>query len=170
VGSRVVMAAFAKPAPQLRDREWWEKHGRQEQGPFRSIRVVAPGILVLSGPDFGGSESERGQDELLENLADLFQPEHPAREFPLWIITEKAEYLEDQWENFLWVTFTRSDPATDIYGVESYLKNKHWGCLGPLVIDARLKPHHAPVLEEDPELVRRVESLAAPGGPLNGIF
>ena len=37
---------------------------------------------------------------------------------------------------------------------------------GVLVIDARAKPHHAPPLVEDPEITRRVDSLAARGGPL----
>ena len=39
-----------------------------------------------------------------------------------------------------------------------------------LVIDARLKPHHAPPLVADPETVRRVDNLAAPSGPLHGII
>jgi 4-hydroxy-3-polyprenylbenzoate decarboxylase len=38
------------------------------------------------------------------------------------------------------------------------------------VIDARIKPHHAPVLDEDPEITRRVDALGAPGEPLHGII
>jgi 4-hydroxy-3-polyprenylbenzoate decarboxylase len=47
------------------------------------------------------------------------------------------------------VTYTRSNPSHDVYGVESFQQNKHWGCKGSLMIDARIKPHHAPVLELD---------------------
>ncbi|MFM8581334.1 MAG: 3-octaprenyl-4-hydroxybenzoate carboxy-lyase, partial [Planctomycetaceae bacterium] len=68
--------------------------------------------------------------------------------------------------NFLWVTFTRSDPARDIDGVGASIVQKHWGCSGPLVIDARIKPHHAPPLVEDPAVTRRIDALAARGGPL----
>jgi 4-hydroxy-3-polyprenylbenzoate decarboxylase len=68
------------------------------------------------------------------------------------------------------VTFTRSNPAADIEGVGASIVQKHWGCTGPLVIDARRKPHHAPPLEEDPEVERRVDRLGAPGGPLHGII
>jgi 4-hydroxy-3-polyprenylbenzoate decarboxylase len=50
------------------------------------------------------------------------------------------------------------------------MHNKHWGCRGSLVIDARAKPHHAPPLVEDPAVTRRVDALAAPGGPLHGII
>ena len=90
--------------------------------------------------------------------------------FPLVIIVDDSEFTARQTGNFVWVTFTRSNPATDIYGVDSSVCDKHWGCRGSLVIDARIKPHHAPPLVEDPDVTRRVDSLAAPGGPLSGIF
>ena len=48
--------------------------------------------------------------------------------------------------------------------------HKHWGCRGSLVIDARRKPQHAPPLIEDPAVTRRVDALAAPGGPLHGLL
>jgi 4-hydroxy-3-polyprenylbenzoate decarboxylase len=38
------------------------------------------------------------------------------------------------------------------------------------VIDARIKPHHAPPLEADPRVASRVEALATKGGPLHGIL
>ena len=68
--------------------------------------------------------------------------------------------------NFLWVTLTRSDPANDVLGINSETNNKHWGCQGSLVIDARIKPFHAPPLMEDPEVSKKVDALAAKGGPL----
>ncbi len=64
------------------------------------------------------------------------------------------------------MTFTRSNPAADIHGVGAFIDQKHWGCTGSLVIDARIKPHHAPPLIEDAAVSRRVEALAVPGGPL----
>ena len=69
-------------------------------------------------------------------------------------------------ENLLWVTFTRSNPAADVHGVDAETRAKHWGCHGPLVIDARLKPHHAPPVEEDPAVTARVDDLCRQGGPL----
>ena len=72
--------------------------------------------------------------------------------------------------NFLWVTFTRSNPAMDIHGFGATICDKHWGCTGSLIIDARTKPHHAPPLIEDAEIVRRVDQLGAAGGPLHGLL
>lgn len=166
-GSKVVMAAVGEPIRRLPTAE--DFSSREEFGPFERVCVVAPGILALSGPEFR-AESPRGEDPLLLELDTLVPEDHQAREFPLWVITERADELARSWANFLWMVFTRSDPATDIYGLKSFYRAKHWGCSGPLVIDCRVKPHHAPALEEEPELVAKVESLAAPNGPLYKIF
>ena len=163
-GSKVVMAACGPPTRLLPTECLIREHG-----PFTKIAVIAPGILALSGPSFDSS-APRGEDPLLSELEAYFPAGHPARQFPLWVVTEDAGFLEGAWENFLWAAFTRADPATDLYGLESFTQAKHWGCRGPLVIDARKKPYHAPELMEDPDLVRRVEAMAARGGPLSGLF
>lgn len=165
-GSKLVVAAVGEPIRKLTDETWWEEHGSEPPPPFRDIRVVAPGILALSGPGFG----EHSAEQLLGSLEELFPPAHAARQFPLWVVADDADFVAADWGNFLWAVFTRSNPASDTYGLESFSRHKHWGCAGPLVIDCRSKPHHAPVLEEDPELVRKVEALAAPGKSLHGIF
>jgi 4-hydroxy-3-polyprenylbenzoate decarboxylase len=90
--------------------------------------------------------------------------------FPLIVICDDESFAADGLDNFLWVTFTRSNPATDIYGIQAESLGRHWGCSGPLVIDARVKPFHAPLLEDDPAVERRVDALGAPGGPLHGVI
>ena len=90
--------------------------------------------------------------------------------FPLVVLVDDSEFTAQSLANFLWVTFTRSNPAIDIQGVGAFTAHKGWGCRGSVVIDARVKPHHAPALVEDPAVTARVERLAAPGGPLHGIF
>ena len=86
------------------------------------------------------------------------------------MIVDDSDFTARNVRNFLWVTFTRSNPAADIDGIDAFIDQKHWGCRGPLVIDARIKPHHAPPLVDDPAIERRVDALAAPGGPLHGIY
>lgn len=86
------------------------------------------------------------------------------------MVADDADFCAAHLDNFLWVTFTRSDPATDVYGVKAAIQAKHWSCEAPLLVDARQKPFHAPPLEEDPAVVRRVEALAAPGGPLHNLL
>ena len=89
--------------------------------------------------------------------------------FPLVVIVDDSEFTAASLANFLWVTFTRSNPAADVHGIGEFTANKHWGCTGSLVIDARIKPYHAPPLVEDPTVARRIDALAARGGPLHGI-
>ena len=86
------------------------------------------------------------------------------------IVADDSDFAARSVANLLWVTFTRSDPAADIDGVGAFIDRKHWGCTGPLAIDARIKAHHAPPLEDDPEVERRVDALGAPGGPLHGLI
>ncbi len=102
--------------------------------------------------------------------AESFAGGDPIGAFPWIVLVDDSEFAAGSLRNFLWVTFTRSDPAADIDGIGAFVDHKHWGCRGPLVIDARIKPHHAPPLEDDPEVERRVDSLGAPGGPLHGIL
>ena len=97
-------------------------------------------------------------------------PRSAFRGFPLVLLVDDSEFAARSLGNFLWVTFTRSDPASDVLGVGAFVERKHWGCRGPLVIDARLKPHMPPPLEEDPAVSKRVDELAKRGGPLHGVI
>ena len=77
----------------------------------------------------------------------------------LIVLVDDSKFASQDLSNFLWVTFTRSNPSHDIYGVFAFTKFKHWGCKGPVIIDARIKPHHAPVLERDEKITEKVEKL-----------
>jgi 4-hydroxy-3-polyprenylbenzoate decarboxylase len=135
---------------------------------FKDPRLCLPGILVVEGPPY--RPDEQGRDRAVENFCTIYKRNDAINLFPLVVIADDSEFTARTLNNFLWVTFTRSNPAADIYGVEPFVDQKHWGCRGSLVIDARAKPHHAPPLVEDPEVTRRIDELAAPGQPLHGMF
>jgi len=132
---------------------------------FRSPHVALPGVLVIQAPEFRQQE-----DNSASRFANSFASDHPINQFPLIVLVDDAGFTARHLNNFLWTVFTRSNPAADIQGIGSFIEEKHWGCHGSLVIDARIKPHHAPPLIEVPEVTRRVDTLAAPGGPLHGIL
>ena len=90
--------------------------------------------------------------------------------FPLIVLVDDAAFTARTVNNFLWVTFTRANPAADILGLHAFTHRKHFGCHGSLVIDARLKPHMAPLLVEDPTVSKRVDAMCARGGALHGIL
>ena len=73
-----------------------------------------------------------------------------------------AENLND----YVWITYTRSNPSHDIYGVGESVENKHWGCTGPMIIDARKKPHHAPELKILSETEKSIERFFKKGASL----
>lgn len=136
---------------------------------FGQPRLVASGILAISGT---ACNNERGQSDprIEKNFCEAISRWDKRENFPLVVICDDSVFLSQNYDNFLWKTFTASDPATDIYGVNAQVHAKHWGCMAPLVIDARSKLFHAQVLEEDPILAARVENLARKGGPLEGFF
>jgi 4-hydroxy-3-polyprenylbenzoate decarboxylase len=126
---------------------------------FRDPRVVMPGLLAI-----------KGTAATINRLTELLEPQASVLAgFPLMVVVDDAEFVARSLDNFLWAVFTRSDPANDVHGVGEFIDRKHWGCRGPLVIDARLKPHMPPPLEPDPAITRRVDALFARTGPLHGI-
>lgn len=178
-GSKVVVAS-AGPARYKLETEI--PADLQLPGGFKNPRVVMPGVLALEGPrcpapSFDYDVSIRARTESREEVAEpmqrfcnAFDEQSSINAFRWILIVDDSQFVAESLNNFLWATFTRTNPASDIYGIASEVIEKHWGCRGALVIDARVKPHHAPALEEDPEITKRVEALAASGGPLHGVY
>lgn len=155
-GSKVVWAAAGPPRRSL-SRQLPSELSLPKT--FSKPAVALPGVIVLEGKDS------------CEELCKHWAAEPPKlKGFPLVVVVDNSAFTANSLRNFLWVTFTRSNPSHDIYGVGSTIENKHWGCTGPLIIDARIKPHHAPPLEVDPETSAQVERLGVAGGSLHGII
>jgi 4-hydroxy-3-polyprenylbenzoate decarboxylase len=150
---------------------------------FTNPRLCLPGVVAVQGPrieprprleatgDAAIWESARTSawSADVARFTAAIGPDHPLREVPLLVIVDDSAFAAASLANFLWLTFTRSNPAVDVHGVGSSVVHKHWGCTGPLVIDARLKPHHAPPVEEDPTVTAAVDALCRRGGPLAGL-
>jgi 4-hydroxy-3-polyprenylbenzoate decarboxylase len=135
---------------------------------FSRPQVAIPGVLVLQGEPWQGERSIPSADLLA--FCRSYTQNDKINDFPLVVIVDDAEFVSRNLENLLWVTFTRSAPASDIEGIESFFHVKHWGCRGSLVIDARMKSFHAPPLVEDPHVERRVDALGVAGGALHGLI
>jgi 4-hydroxy-3-polyprenylbenzoate decarboxylase len=135
---------------------------------FSDPRTALPGILVIQGPRaVEYSENVAADVSRLASAISAY-PSSLAL-YPLLVIVDDSEFTACTLNNFLWVAFTRSDPANDVGGVAAFVHRKHWGCRGPLIIDARLKPHMPRPLEADPAVTRRVDALFARGGPLQKV-
>ena len=164
-GSKVVIAV-AGPVRQRLATE--PPAGLELPTGFGPAVVCMPGILAIRGPL---SKQSRGEtDPLLDEFCRFYRDRDTFEGFPLIVICDDSNFTATTLNNFLWVTFTRSNPATDIYGIRPETRGRHWGCGGALVIDARIKPFHAPPLVDDPSVERKIDDLAAPGAPLHGII
>lgn len=134
-GSKMFLAVSGPPIRTLSDH-------LDDSIPVRNPQPVLPGILCVEGIDWQGVSPDRFPEG-----------------FPLIVLVDDAREASADCRNFLWTTFTKSDPAADVHGVGEFLREKHWGCTGPLVIDARRKPHHAPELVEPPEIAYRADRI-----------
>jgi 4-hydroxy-3-polyprenylbenzoate decarboxylase len=163
-GSKLVIAAVGvprrEPAREL-------PAGLRLPEGFGEPRICVPGVLAITSPD---ALAGAAGSSAVQRFVDFYTPEEPINRFPLIVLVDDSDFTARTFNNFLWVTFTRSNPAADVHGIGAFTLQKHWGCHGALVIDARLKPHHAPPLIEDPAVTRRVDALAARGGPLHGLI
>lgn len=161
-GSKVIMACGGDPIRKLGDEvpkdlrlpEWVEE-----------VKMIDQGILVFQVRAFRDYIQSKKEAEELSS----FLEHQNLSGFPLIVLVDDAGFCQENFSNFLWVTFTRSNPSHDIYGVKSNVEYKHWGCEGPLLIDARKKPHHAPTLEVDPAIKAKVDEMFSARGPLSTV-
>jgi 4-hydroxy-3-polyprenylbenzoate decarboxylase len=151
-GSKLVLAAVGKP---IRNLGVTVPDIINLPEGFSKTTLAIPGVLCISGPNYNSREQGKSS---IENLANILSPDLQ-KEFPLITICDDSDFLAKHITNWLWVTFTRSNPSHDVYGVEEFTLNKHWGCRGPLIIDARSKPHHAPVLEMPAEMALKASKI-----------
>lgn len=159
-GSKLIMAAVGEKKRNL------ETAIPELQLPngFSNMKTALPGILIIQGNEY---EDEKAISRLSEMLAS--QQERTVG-FPLVVLVDDSEFTTRTVNNFLWVTFTRSNPSHDVHGVGEFTENKHWGCTGPVIFDSRIKPHHAPALIKDPQTGKRVDALGTKGKSLHGII
>ena len=162
-GSKVVIAAYG---PVLRELATTVPKCLNDLQGFQNPQLVMPGVIALQAPAFinyteAKVEFTKLDGQLNSNLTSL-------EGFPFIIICDDANFVSENINNFLWTTFTRSNPSHDIQGIGTFYNNKHWGCNGPLVIDARSKPHHAPPVVVDPTTNSKINYLFEEGGSLYG--
>ncbi|MBS7564026.1 UbiD family decarboxylase [Mucilaginibacter sp. Bleaf8] len=134
--------------------------------PFNIFKLAMPGVLVVEVPKYLHEDDLPNAISIMED----YLKDTDLSGLPLMVFCDDAGFTAQNINNLVWVTFTRSNPSHDIYGIRSFTEHKHWGCHGPLIINARIKPHHAPVLEKDPAIEKLVDKMGENGGELHGII
>ncbi len=151
-GSKVVFAAYG---PVIRTLCMELPSVFNELNGLKNAKLVMPGVIAL--------EVNIAIDVLKQQLSAHNEALNGVAQI---IICDNASFVAATLNNYLWVAYTRCNPANDIDGVDDFTEHKHWGCKGALIMDARIKPHHAPPLEKVPAVEQRVDRLFAKGGSL----
>lgn len=149
-GSKVVFAAYGNPIRQL---------GKDIPSTLHHLNahLVMPGVLSISIQPFSDYNTANADFDLLEK--DLSGMDLSA--IAMIVVCDDPSFTAASIANFVWVTFTRCNPSHDIYGVQQFTEHKHWGCRGPIIIDARIKPHHAPVLQVEDAVASRAAQIVS---------
>ncbi|HZH88232.1 MAG TPA: UbiD family decarboxylase [Chitinophagaceae bacterium] len=155
-GSKVTFAAYGDPIRQLCE-NIPEEMKRLEV--FHNVQLAMEGVLIMEGPAFKSYQQAQLEMDMLSDLVMARVSESTQKSIALIVIVDDSKMVSESLRNFLWATFTKSNPSHDIYGVNSFIEFKHWGCYGPLIIDARRKPHHAPDLILDEEVEKEVDAI-----------
>lgn len=164
-GSKVVFAAYGEKRRELMPTLPAEFN---RLGGFENAKLVFPGVIALKAKKFSSyPEAVTEMNELDQQLGSLASQESGIM---MIVVCDDPAFVSENTRNFLWVTFTRCNPSHDIYGVGAFVENKHWGCRGPVIVDARSKPQHAPPVEKDAAVEQRIDRLFNKGGSLYGVI
>jgi 4-hydroxy-3-polyprenylbenzoate decarboxylase len=169
-GSKVVFAVYGEPVRRLSIEVPSDLYNLKG---FEKPVLVMPGVVAIQASAYENAQKSNIEMEALSNmlkgLADPVQSGMSlAEKIVLIIVCDDASFTAGTLNNFLWVSFTRCNPSHDIYGVDAFTQNKHWGCNGSIIFDARIKPHHAPAVEKDSAVEKTIEKYFNKGGSLYG--
>jgi UbiD family decarboxylase len=123
-GSKAIMLGLGEPVRKL-PREFKGQLPRW----ISRAEVFCGGCLVLQGESFAKDES----------LASRVANEPVFQEWPLIALHDDAGVARSS-TDFLWATWTRFEPAADIYAARTTVQRHHLVYTAPIVIDARTKP------------------------------
>ena len=105
------------------------------------VRVFCPGVLVVGGPPYAGDTGAAARVAADPAFAG----------WPLVVVSDEPRRATASAMNFLWTTFTRFEPAADLYAAGSRVIRHHVSYTPPIVIDARMKPWYPKEVSCDPE-------------------
>jgi 3-polyprenyl-4-hydroxybenzoate decarboxylase len=92
-----------------------------------TVEVFCAGCLVLGGRAVAEDE----------DLPQRVVEDRRFKEWPLLVLTDEVERAAVSAINFLWTTFTRFEPAADLYAAETRIVRNHLSFQPPVLIDAR---------------------------------
>lgn len=144
-GSKGILLGIGEPVRGLKS----TFEARKELPNFiKKVEPFCPGCLVIEVPAYIDDK------DCIEKLAH----HEDFSSWPLLIAVDNVKKALISEAAFLWTTFTRFEPAADIYAKGVKLRRFHPSLTGPVVIDARMKPWYPKELFCDKDTARRVSA------------
>jgi 3-polyprenyl-4-hydroxybenzoate decarboxylase len=109
--------------------------------------VFSGGCLVLQGTPYAQDPEQ----------ASRLAREEAFAAWPLVVLHDDASVAQSA-ADFLWATWTRFEPASDIYAAATTLNRHHLSYRAPIVIDARMKPGYPAELIVRPDISALVDN------------
>jgi 4-hydroxy-3-polyprenylbenzoate decarboxylase len=162
-GSKVVIAAYGEIIRKLAIEIPTQFQSIQEA---YKCKIAIPGVVAIEMGGYKNNQQIESELDILNSKISISNSSNNDSEIALIVLCDDADFVSNSLNNFLWATFTRCNPSHDIHGIHAFVENKHWGCKGPLIIDARIKPHHAPPVEVDSKVESSIEKHFKKGGAL----
>lgn len=116
-------------------------------GYLKSAEIFCGGCLVVEGNGYA-SDNELGERIAKSGKFDEWQ---------IVVLHDESEFARSS-EKFLWATWTRFNPSTDIFAKNVQIKNNHIVYEAPIVIDARMKPWYPKEVEAREDIIRMVDN------------
>ncbi len=114
---------------------------------IKDCQMFIPGCLVVEIPSY------KEDAECVAQVAKLTA----LKDWPLIVAVDNAKKATQTEASFLWTTFTRFEPLSNIYSAEQTIRHNQLIHHGPVVIDARMKPWYPDELFCDPETKKKVD-------------
>jgi UbiD family decarboxylase len=120
--------------------------GQPPQGITR-VEVFCGGCLVVEGSPYDADPQQAARLATDEAFAA----------WPLVVLHDDANVARAS-ADFLWATWTRFEPAADIYAKRTSVNRHHLSYSAPIVIDARMKPNYPDELVVRPDIRELVDT------------
>ncbi|HEV2707588.1 MAG TPA: UbiD family decarboxylase [Pyrinomonadaceae bacterium] len=112
----------------------------------RRVEVFCAGCLVVEGAPYA---EDREQAARLARAAEF-------RDWPLIVLHDDARVARSA-SDFLWATWTRFEPASDIHAASTEVARHHISYRAPVLFDARMKPGYPDELVVRPDIAALVD-------------
>ena len=152
-GSKGILLGVGEPVRELPH----EFRGELPAGASQ-VQPYCAGVLTVSGPTYS-QDAEFGQRLAADGQIGSW---------PLVFLVDDTWIVERQ-VTFLWSTFTRFEPAADVYAARSRLHRHHEVLEGPIVFDCRSKPGYPDELVADHDTVKKVSRRWSEYFPEGGV-